>query len=137
MPDRHRLRCASLQLDLTGEPLVAAPAHGLPIEYMEGPYRYRGTMRGEPVSGFAFNERSLALYRDWELIDVLATTVENLSPADPHLVELVEQVRPLITAGHRSDARAQLQDKAAQLAADHPQCLDLIEALIEALAVDG
>ena len=72
MPDRHRLRCASLQLDLIGEPLVPAPAHGLPIEYMEGPYRYRGTMRGEPVSGFAFYERSLALYRDWELIDVLA-----------------------------------------------------------------
>jgi hypothetical protein len=137
MPDRHRLRCASLQLDLTGEPLVAAPAHGLPIEYMEGPYRYRGTMRGEPVSGFAFNERSLALYRDWELIDVLATTVENLSPADPHLVELVEQVRPLIAAGHRSDARELLQDNLAQLAADHPHCLDLVEALIEALAVDS
>ena len=85
MPDRHRLRCASLQLDLTGEPLVAAPAHGLPIEYMEGPYRYRGTMRGEPVSGFAFYERSLALYRDWELIEVLAATVEDLSPADPQL----------------------------------------------------
>jgi hypothetical protein len=137
MPDRHRLRCASLELDLTGEPLVAAPAHGLPIEYMEGPYRYRGTMRGEPVSGFAFNERSLALYRDWELIDVLATTVENLSPADPHLVELIEQVRPLIAAGHRSDARELLQDKAAQLAADHPHCLDLVEALIEALALDS
>ena len=38
---------------------------------MEGPYRYHGTLRGEPVSGFAFYERSLALYRDWELADVL------------------------------------------------------------------
>ena len=37
------------------------PGARLPIEYMEGPYRYRGTMRGEPVSGFAFYERSLAL----------------------------------------------------------------------------
>ncbi|MGA8329622.1 MAG: lipocalin-like domain-containing protein [Mycobacterium sp.] len=134
MPDRHRLRCASLQLDLTGEALVAAPAHGLPIEYMEGPYRYRGTMRGEPVSGFAFNERSLALYRDWELIDVLATTVENLSPADPQLVELVEQVRPLIAAGHRADARDLLQ---ARVAEPTGECGDVIEALIEALAVDG
>ena len=70
MPDRHRITCTTLQLDLTGEPLVAAPAHALPIEYMEGPYRYRGTLRGEPVSGFGFYERSLALYRDWELIDV-------------------------------------------------------------------
>ncbi|WP_424746597.1 hypothetical protein [Mycobacterium sp.] len=27
---------------------------------------------GKPVSGFAFYERSLALYRDWELADVRA-----------------------------------------------------------------
>ena len=71
MPDRHRLTSRKLDLDLTGEPLVPAPAHGLPLEYMEGPYRYHGTLRGEPVSGFAFYERSLALYRDWELADVL------------------------------------------------------------------
>ncbi|MDT7765029.1 MAG: hypothetical protein QOC63_4449 [Mycobacterium sp.] len=71
MPDRHRLTSRNLDLDLTGEPLVAAPAHALPIEYMEGPYRYQGTLRGKPVSGFAFYERSLALYRDWELVDVL------------------------------------------------------------------
>ena len=71
MPDRHRLTSRELDLDLTGEPLVPAPAHGLPLEYMEGPYRYHGTLRGEPVSGFAFYERSLALYRDWELADVL------------------------------------------------------------------
>jgi predicted secreted hydrolase len=70
MPDRHRLTSRQLDLDLTGEPLVSAPAHALPIEYMEGPYRYRGTMRGKPVSGFAFYERSLALYRDWELAEI-------------------------------------------------------------------
>jgi CrtC N-terminal lipocalin domain len=75
MPDRHRLASDTLDLHLTGEPLVAAPAHGLPIEYMEGPYRYRGTLRGKPVSGFAFYERSLALYRNWELVDVLAAAV--------------------------------------------------------------
>jgi predicted secreted hydrolase len=72
MPDRHRLTSRKLDLDLVGEPLVAAPAHALPIEYMEGPYRYAGRLRGKPVSGFAFYERSLALYRDWELDDVLA-----------------------------------------------------------------
>jgi predicted secreted hydrolase len=70
MPDRHRLTSRTLDLDLTGVPLVAAPAHALPIEYMEGPYQYRGTMRGKPVSGFAFYERSLALYRDWELAEI-------------------------------------------------------------------
>ena len=71
MPDRHRLTSRRLDLDLTGEPLVAAPAHALPIEYMEGPYRYTGTYKGRSVTGFAFYERSLALYRDWELVDVL------------------------------------------------------------------
>ena len=82
MPDRHRLTSHELELDLDGEPLVPAPAHALPLEYMEGPYRYRGTFRGEPVSGFAFYERSLALYRDWELADVLAAA----GPAERDLV---------------------------------------------------
>ena len=82
MPDRHRLTSRKLDLDLVGEPLVAAPAHALPVEYMEGPYQYRGTLRGQPVSGFAFYERSLALYRDWELDDVLATA----APGERELV---------------------------------------------------
>ena len=134
MPDRHRLRCASLQLDLTGEPLVAAPAHGLPIEYMEGPYRYRGTLRGEPVSGFAFYERSLALYRDWELIDVLAAAVEDLSPAEQ---QVVDQVRPLVASGDRSEARKVLQAILTGLPLDRTHCRDVVEALTEALSVDG
>ncbi len=71
LSDRHRLTSQTLDLDLTAEPLVPAPAHLLPLEYMAGPYRYQGTYRGEQVSGFAFYERSLALYRDWELADVL------------------------------------------------------------------
>ena len=104
MPDRHRITCASLQLDLVGEPLVAAPAHGLPIEYMEGPYRYRGTLWGKPVTGFAFNERSLALYRDWELVDVLAAAVANVEPADAELSSVVDRVRPLVASGSRGEA---------------------------------
>jgi hypothetical protein len=104
MPDRHRITCATMQLDLIGEPLVAAPAHGLPIEYMEGPYRYRGTMWGKPVTGFAFNERSLALYRDWELVEVLATTVANGEPPDPDLQAKAEQVVSLVAAGRRGAA---------------------------------
>ena len=126
MPDRHRLRCASLELDLIGEPLVPAPAHGLPIEYMEGPYRYRGTMRGDPVSGFAFYERSLALYRDWELIDVLA--------AEPSLTSLVDQVLPLVASGHRAEARKLLQ---ATPASGQPGCRDVVDALIAVLSVDS
>lgn len=94
MPDRHRLTSRQLELDLTGEPLVPAPAHGLPIDYMEGPYRYRGTLRGEPVSGFAFYERTLALHRDWELVDVLAT-VDATTAA---------KLRTLIEGGRRQEA---------------------------------
>jgi hypothetical protein len=71
---------------------------------MEGPYRYRGTLWGKPVTGFAFNERSLALYRDWELVEVLATTVANLEPPAPDLQAMVDQVMPLVAAGRRSDA---------------------------------
>ena len=134
MPDRHRLRCASLQLDLTGEPLVAAPAHGLPIEYMEGPYRYRGTLRGEPVGGFGFYERSLALYRDWELVDVLAAAVEDLGSAEE---QVVDQVRPLVAAGDRPEARKVLQTMLAGLPADRTHCRDVVEALIETLSVDS
>jgi CrtC N-terminal lipocalin domain len=104
MPDRHRITCATMQLDLIGEPLVPAPAHGLPIEYMEGPYRYRGTLWGKPVTGFAFNERSLAMYRDWELVEVLATTVANTEQPDPDLQTTVEQVVSLVAAGRRSAA---------------------------------
>ena len=108
MPDRHRITCATLQLDVVGEPLVPAPAHGLPIEYMEGPYRYRGTLNGQPVSGFAFNERSLALYRDWELVDVLAATVRNCETPDPELIGLVDQVVPLVISRRRDEALAVL-----------------------------
>ena len=98
MPDRHRLTSRKLDLDLTGEPLVPAPAHGLPLEYMEGPYRYRGTLRGEPVSGFAFYERSLALYRDWELVDVLAAAEPGERDEVARLIDELsaDRVRPCL-----------------------------------------
>ncbi|MGY4651138.1 hypothetical protein ACVWWN_004934 [Mycobacterium sp. URHB0021] len=51
LPDRHRLTSRELDLDLTGEPVVPAPAHALPLEHMDGPYRYHGTLHGAPVSG--------------------------------------------------------------------------------------
>ena len=112
MPDRHRIRSRQLGLDLTGEPLVAAPAHALPIEYMEGPYRYQGTLAGKPVNGSAFYERSLALYRDWELVDVLATVID------------VGELRSLIREGRRDEAVEYLADVDV-----HPLVDDLIAAL--------
>ncbi|HYB36592.1 MAG TPA: lipocalin-like domain-containing protein [Mycobacterium sp.] len=137
LPDRHRITCTALQLDLTGEPLVAVPAHALPIEYMDGPYRYRGTLRGEPVSGFGFYERSLALYRDWELIDVLATAAANLDPPAPQLVALADRVRPLVVSGNRREALELVQAAADALPWDQAAgCREVLDALIQALSVD-
>ncbi|MGV0050819.1 secreted hydrolase [Mycobacterium colombiense] len=133
LPDRHRITCPTLQLDLIGEPLVAAPAHGLPIEYMEGPYRYRGTMWGEPVTGFAFNERSLALYRDWELVDVLSTTVASLIPPEPTLQTMVDQVVPLVAAGRRKDA-VELLFRSAPV--ENDTLAKLLDDLIAVLSAD-
>ena len=110
MPDRHRLTSRKLDLDLTGEPLVAVPAHALPIEYMEGPYRYRGTLRGKPVTGFAFYERSIAMYRSWELVDVLAAAVANLKASAGQLPSMVAHARTLIVAGREQEALEYLGD---------------------------
>jgi predicted secreted hydrolase len=122
LPDRHRLTSRALDLDLTGEPLVPAPAHGLPLEYMEGPYHYRGTLRGESVSGFAFYERSLALYKDWELVDVLASVV-----GDTRLATL----RELIDSGRRDAAVAHLR---SEMPPSDPRTAQLVDDLVLSLS---
>jgi predicted secreted hydrolase len=119
LPDRHRLTSPKLDIDVTGEPLVAAPAHGLPIDYMEGPYTYHGSMRGKPVSGFAFYERTLAMHRDWELVDVLATVNASLAA----------EVRRLIDAGRPDDAIAYLE----QVDAPTGELAQIIADLVTAL----
>lgn len=128
LPDRHRITSAALELDLTGEPLVAAPAHALPIEYMEGPYRYTGSLRGDPVSGFAFFERSLALYRDWELVEVLATAL-----ADTELAARVRGVGPLLDED-RERVLALLQNEIREAVATLPiDTMQILDDLIVAV----
>lgn len=123
LPDRHRLTSRKLDLDLSGEPMVPAPAHALPLEYMEGPYRYHGTLRGEPVTGFAFYERSLALYRDWELIDVLAAAIGEAA---------VAPVRALVDAGRGPEAIEHLKDHLRSRA--DPSAAMIVDDLIDALS---
>ena len=56
------------------------------------------------MSGFAFYERSLAMYRDWELIDVLAAAADCLEPRSEQLVSMIASVRPLVMTGRRQEA---------------------------------
>jgi hypothetical protein len=135
MPDGHRLSSASLDLELTAEPLVPAPAHGLPIEYMEGPCLFRGTMNGKPVTGFGIWERSLALYRDWELVEVLAAAVASLpSPSQP-MAEAVDELRTLIGAERRQDATDYVNTKLGPALVGLPhEVLAVVDDLASALA---
>jgi predicted secreted hydrolase len=102
LPERHTLRSATLELELTGEPLVFAPAHELPIEYLEGPYHYHGTMAGEPVTGVALYEATNAMYRDWELVDVLATQAAAGYPDSGALRSALDEARSHVA--RRNDA---------------------------------
>ncbi|CAM4252661.1 putative secreted hydrolase [Mycobacterium basiliense] len=138
MPDRHRITCATIELDIVGEPLICAPAHSLPIEYMEGPYRYRGTLRGKPVTAFAFYERSLALYRDWELVDVLATTVANADSSARELADVAKRVAPLVESGKRCEALAVLRRVVSSLPAKCDRDVrGVLDALIASLTTCG
>lgn len=122
MPGRHNIRSAKLDLELTGEPLVQAPAHALPVEYLEGPYRYLGTMAGTPVTGFALFESSDAMYRDWELVDVLATQISSAGADSAELTSAIVEVR----------SRVAQRDKPATL-----KCLDRrLRPLLTALPDD-
>jgi hypothetical protein len=135
MPDGHRLSSAALGLELTAEPLVPAPAHGLPIEYMEGPCLFRGTMNGKPVTGFGIWERSLALYRDWELVEVLATAIANLPSRSQESSDAVDELRALVAAERRQDATDYLNTKMGPaLVGLPPEVLAVVDDLASALA---
>ena len=85
------------------------------------------------MSGFAFYERSLALYRDWELIDVLAAAVANSRSEE--LVAKVNGLRPLVETGHHQEA-SDYVDTAIRPAVDGKLKVvldDLVTALREPL----
>ena len=131
LPERHTLRSAALELELPGEPLVQAPAHALPIEYMEGPYRYHGTMRGRPVTGTALYEATIAMYRDWELIDVLATQISAAGADSEALTAAVDEARSYIARGHNQATMEFLDRRVRPLLLELPDELagDLLEIL--------
>jgi hypothetical protein len=95
----------------------------LPIEYFEGPATYTGTLHGQPASGTGIFESTLALYRDWELVDVLSNSVVHLpsssfSPAGPSasaLGQLVNGAKAYVSSNPLKDnrvaAKAYLESK--------------------------
>jgi predicted secreted hydrolase len=139
VPNRHTLTSKTLDLELTAEPLVPVPAHALPIEYMEGPARFNGTMGGQPVSGFGIWERSLALYRDWELLDVLSTSAAG-QPGSDDLAALVTALRSMIADGERGAALECVQNTVRPaveaLAGDAAGLLQIVDDLALALSED-
>jgi hypothetical protein len=70
---------------------------------MEGPYRYRGTMGGRPVTGFGIAEATNAMYRDWELVDVLATQVARKDSESQNWESAIEELRALIARRDATD----------------------------------
>jgi hypothetical protein len=79
--DAFRLRAPSLALDVEASPLVAAPAHHMPIDYFSGPIRIDGTMNGRAVTGLGFHERTLPLSSPRQLVIVLRDSVLHLPAA--------------------------------------------------------
>jgi len=146
LADRYRLRIPDWELDLTSEPLVAAPAHALPIEYWSGPARVQGTLGEQPVRGFGFHERTHVFARDFELVDVLRGSLRHLpaealpagSPAGPALANLAWEVDAFLSHGGRAAARTHLRTRLRphleQLAEPHRgHVLRILDDLVAAL----
>jgi hypothetical protein len=81
-PHRHAVRVPAWEMDVRSDPLVPAPAHGLPIEYWTGPVRLQGTLWGRPVTGHGFDERSRPWVHDFELAQALRESVRHLEDVD-------------------------------------------------------
>jgi len=135
LPERHTVRSAALELELTGEPLVRAPAHALPIEYMEGPYRYHGTMGGRPVTGLALYEATIAMYRDWELIEVLATQVTAAGADSEALKSAIDEARAHIARRDNAVTVEFLDRRVRPLLAD-ADLLEILDDLTDAVRND-
>ncbi len=140
LPERHTVSSVALDLELTGEPLVHAPAHALPIEYLEGPYRYTGTMRGRPVTGLALYEATDARYRDWELAEVLEVQIAHHGVESAELTAALDATRAALerhdgpaALDHANRIRAILQKLPGPAAAD---LAGILEGLTEAVRND-
>jgi hypothetical protein len=114
--DAYRLRVPAWELDVRSEPLCAAPAHAFPIEYWSGPTQLRGTMQGRAVTGFGFHERTHVFARDFELVEVLRSSVQHLpsemfpsdGPPPAAVANSVWEIDAFLSHGDRAAARRHL-----------------------------
>ena len=113
----------------------------MPIEYLEGPYRYHGTMRGRPVTGVALYEATNAMYRDWELIDVLATQIAAGDADSEALAAAIDEARSLIARRGNQSTLHQLDRQVRPLLAALPdkvagELLEILDNLADAVRND-
>jgi hypothetical protein len=60
-------------------------------------------MGGRPVTGFGIAEATNAMYRDWELVDVLATQLARTDSYSETLESAIEELRSLIARRHTQE----------------------------------
>jgi hypothetical protein len=121
-PYRYRVRVPEWQMDVLAQPFVAAPAHGLPIEYWTGPVRLEGMLFGRAAAGLGFDERARPWVRHFELAAALRLSIDHLPDGDAHraLAYRLSEVEALALRDDRALARAHLEGHVVPLFHDLP-----------------
>lgn len=117
--DAFRLRVPSIALDIVSTPLVATPAHRMPIDYFSGPTRVEGLLDDQAVSGLGFHERTMPFWRPRQLIIVLrdsllylpAEAVASSSLTAEQLADLAWQTNSPINRHRYGQARRLLEER--------------------------
>ncbi|KAF3919239.1 hypothetical protein AA313_de0207650 [Arthrobotrys entomopaga] len=108
----HIVRSTSLGMELQGTYVQETPAIYLVIEYFEGPIAWNGTYNGESVTGIGIFESTYALYRDWELTEVLYNSLTHLpdasfgSESKSQMLQIVAGLRQYVSSNLLQDNRA-------------------------------
>jgi hypothetical protein len=124
-PHGYRMRVPEWDMDITATPLVDAPAHQLLIEYWTGPVRLEGTVFGEKVKGYGFDERSRPHVRNFELTEILRILISNREDGTPEerraLRYRLSEVEALCLRDDPRAALAYLERRVAPLLSNQPE----------------
>ncbi|MBW2448011.1 MAG: hypothetical protein JRG83_19105, partial [Deltaproteobacteria bacterium] len=123
-PHGYRLRVPEWDVDVTATPLVDVPAHRLLIEYWTGPVRLEGTVFGEAVEGYGFDERCRPYVRNFELTEVLRILISHREDGTPEdrraLIYRLSEVEALCLRGDPQVALAYLERRVSPLLSTQP-----------------